>query len=76
VPRVSRFPSYAGPDQLGAVDCRRHVQAFREMVQPPVLSYDQYALIEWGDRPEFLANLEVIRRQSGKMSGQRTGGSP
>jgi hypothetical protein len=40
------------------------VQAFVETVQPPILSYDHYALMEWGDRPEYFANLETIRRQA------------
>jgi len=64
VPLINLFPNYAGPDQLGTVDYERHVQAFLETVQPPILSYDHYALMEWGDRPEYFANLEVIRRQA------------
>jgi len=76
VPLVDLFPNYAGPDQLGTVDYERRIQTFLEAVRPPILSYDHDTLMEWGDRPEYFANLEVVRRQSGKISGQRTGGPP
>ncbi|OQY19611.1 MAG: hypothetical protein B6I35_11475, partial [Anaerolineaceae bacterium 4572_32.2] len=64
VPFINLFPNYANPEQLGTVEYERHVQLFLETVQPPILSYDHYALMEWGDRPEYFANLEVIRRQA------------
>ena len=64
VPFVNLFPNYASPDQLGMIDYERYVAAFVAAVQPPILSYDHYALMEWGDRPEYFANLEVIRRQA------------
>lgn len=64
VPFINLFPNYASPDQLGTVDYEHYVAAFLDSVQPPVLSYDHYALMEWGDRPEYFANLEVIRRQA------------
>jgi hypothetical protein len=64
VPFINLFPNYASPDQLGTVEYEQHVRAFLETVQPPILSYDHYALMEWGDRPEYFDNLEVIRRQA------------
>jgi len=64
VPYINLFPNYASPDQLGTVDYEYHVQAYLDTVRPPLLSYDHYALMEWGDRPEYFANLEVIRRQA------------
>jgi len=64
VPYINLFPNYASPDQLGTLDYEAHVQAFLDTVRPPLLSYDHYALMEWGDRPEYFPNLEVIRRQA------------
>lgn len=64
VPYINLFPNYASAEQLGTVDYRQHVHAFLEIVRPPILSYDHYALMEWGDRPEYFANLEVIRAEA------------
>jgi len=64
MPYINLFPNYADADQLGTVDYRHHVHAYLEIVRPPLLSYDHYALMEWGDRPEYFANLEVIRAEA------------
>ena len=61
---INLFPNYASPDQLGTLSYEEHVAAYLDIVRPPVLSYDHYALMEWGDRPEYFENLEVIRRQA------------
>ncbi len=61
---INLFPNYASPDQLGSIDYRYHVRAYLETVRPPLLSYDHYALLETGDRPEYFANLEVIREEA------------
>jgi hypothetical protein len=58
---INLFPNYASPDQLGTISYQRHVEAYVDTVKPPVLSYDHYALLETGDRPEYFPNLEVIR---------------
>jgi len=63
-PYINLFPNYANADQLGTVDYRHHVHAYLETVRPPLLSYDHYALMEWGDRPEYFTNLEVIRAEA------------
>jgi hypothetical protein len=64
VPFINLFPNYASPDQLGTIEYEQHVRTFLDTVQPPILSYDHYALMEWGDRPGYFSNLEVIRRQA------------
>ena len=64
VPLINLFPDYASPDQLGTIDYRAHVRAYLETVRPPLLSYDHYALMEWGDRPSYFSNLEVIREEA------------
>jgi len=63
-PLINLFPNYASPDQLGTLDYRTHVRAFLETARPPLLSYDHYALMEWGDRPEYFPNLAVIREEA------------
>ncbi|MBN1250074.1 MAG: hypothetical protein JXC32_20585 [Anaerolineae bacterium] len=64
VPYINLFPNYASAEQLGALSYEAHVAAYLDTVRPPVLSYDHYALMEWGDRPEYFENLEIIRRQA------------
>ncbi len=64
VPYINLFPNYAAPDQLGTIDYREHVRRFVERVRPPLLSYDNYSLMETGDRPEYFTNLEIIREEA------------
>ncbi|NLG48597.1 MAG: hypothetical protein GX552_00635 [Chloroflexi bacterium] len=64
VPFINLFPNYASPDQLGTLDYDTHVRRYLEIVKPPLLSYDHYALMEDGDRPVYFANLETIRREA------------
>lgn len=64
VPYINLFPNYAEADQLGTPDYRAYVRTFVETVRPPVLSYDHYALLEDGDRPEYFENLEIIRAEA------------
>ena len=61
---INLFPNYASPDQLGTISYQRHVEAYVDTVKPLVLSYDHYALMETGDRPEYFPNLEVIRAEA------------
>ena len=64
VPYINLFPNYASPDQLGTIDYAHHVRAYLETVRPPLLSYDHYALLEDGNRPEYFPNLETIRDEA------------
>ncbi len=64
LPFINLFPNYASAEQLGAPSYEAYVAAYLEQVRPPVLSYDHYALLEWGDRPEYFENLAIIRRQA------------
>lgn len=64
IPFINLFPNYASADQLGTLSYEAHVAAYLDTVHPPVLSYDHYALMEWGDRPQYFENLEIIRRQA------------
>ncbi|MHB9034387.1 MAG: hypothetical protein ACYC6L_15245, partial [Anaerolineae bacterium] len=61
---INLFPNYASPDQLGTISYDRHVAAYLDIVKPDILSYDHYALLENGDRPEYFPNLETIRAEA------------
>ncbi len=61
---INLFPNYASADQLGTISYERHVAAYLDTVKPELLSYDHYALLEDGDRPQYFPNLEVIRDQA------------
>lgn len=65
IPYINLFPSYANHDQLGTLTYRHHVRSYLEIVQPPLLSYDHYALMEEGvDRPSYFHDLNVNREES------------
>jgi len=61
---INLFPNYASPDQLGTVSYAAHVRAYMDTVRPELLSYDNYSLLETGDRPHYFTNLEIIRREA------------
>jgi hypothetical protein len=61
---VNLFPNYASAAQLGASSYSAYVRAFLETVRPRLFSFDYYALLKEGERPEYFDNLEVIRRES------------
>ncbi|MGE4053877.1 MAG: hypothetical protein AB7F99_03665 [Vicinamibacterales bacterium] len=57
---INLYPDYA--DHLtGASTYREYVDGFVSMLQPPILSYDYYALGVEGDRQTFFDNLSLIR---------------
>lgn len=62
VPFINLFPTYASPQQLGTDTYEQHVEAFMQKVQPKVLSYDHYAVMQNGQRADYFENLEIIRR--------------
>ncbi len=68
VPYINLFPTYATTEQLGNPTYEQHVDEFCRVVQPKLLSYDHYALLANGERPDYFENLEIIRRQSIKHS--------
>ena len=65
IPYINLFPSYASHDQLGALEYSHYIRRFLEMVKPPLLSYDHYALFEDGiNRPSYFYDLSVNRSES------------
>lgn len=62
-PLVNLFPNYAMPAQLGTDTYREYLERFVEQVQPPLISYDHYALMDDGSvRGGYFENLEDVRR--------------
>jgi hypothetical protein len=62
-PYINLFPNYAHASQLGTPDYESYVESFVEVCQPPILSYDHYALYEGGGMGDkYFANLETMRR--------------
>lgn len=62
IPFINLFPTYASPQQLGTPTYREHVSAFMQTVAPRILSYDHYAIMQSGERPDYFENMEIIRR--------------
>lgn len=66
-PYINLFPNYADASQLGTLTYDEYVEKFIKECNPPVLSYDHYAIFEGGGmRGEYFANLESIRRAAVK----------
>ena len=59
------FPDYASQEQLGVETYEEYVESYLQIVRPPFLSYDHYALFENAPlRKSYFANLEIIRAAS------------
>jgi hypothetical protein len=64
-PYINLFPNYATPAQLGSPTYAEHLRAFVRTCRPPILSYDNYSLMEREDvRGAYWTNLEEIRAAS------------
>ena len=62
VPYINLFPNYASPAQLGVRTYEEYVESFIQIVKPPFVSYDHYALMDDGSlRQGYFQNLETVR---------------
>ena len=62
-PYINLFPNYADAGQLATPTYEAYLEKFVEVCQPPILSYDHYALLEGGSmRESYFENLEAVRR--------------
>ena len=62
IPYINLFPNYASQNQLGTENYWNYVEGFINEVNPPMISYDHYALME--DEPlrdGYYTNLEAMR---------------
>jgi hypothetical protein len=63
IPYINLFPNYASPEQMGVATYDEYVAKFVEIVKPPFISYDHYALMDDGAlRDGYFQNLEAVRR--------------
>lgn len=67
-PFINLFPNYVYPATMGNPTYEHHVDEYMRMVKPKLLSYDHYALMKDGERPEYFDNFEIIRRKSIKYN--------
>lgn len=63
LPYINLYPNYGGPQQLQFDDYDGYVRNFVKTVHPLMLSYDHYSILKQGERNNFIANLEVVRRE-------------
>ena len=65
IPYINLYPNYANQKQLGTETYEEHVEKYVTTVDPPIISYDHYALMEYEPlRDGYFANLETMRRAS------------
>ncbi len=61
-PYINLFPNYANQEQLGTRTYAEHLDQYVAACQPPIISYDHYALMNGGSlREGYWLNLEQIR---------------
>jgi hypothetical protein len=61
---INLLPTYASAAQLGAPTYEEYVKQYLDVVHPDVLCFDHYPFTTSGERPDYLENLEIIRRQA------------
>lgn len=64
LPYINLFPNYGGPTQIEFDNYDAYVGDFVKTVHPLMLSYDHYSFLRKAERNNFIANLEVVRRDS------------
>jgi len=61
-PYINLFPNYASRQQLGTSTYTNYLDQYVTVCQPPIISYDHYALMKGGVlREGYWLNLEQIR---------------
>jgi hypothetical protein len=64
-PYINLFPDYASAAQLGTATYEDHLERFIAACRPPLLSYDNYSIMEAQDvRPPYWTNLASVREAS------------
>jgi hypothetical protein len=62
IPYINLYPNYANANQLGTEDYWEYLDYYVNTVNPPIISYDHYALMENEPlREGYFSNLEAIR---------------
>lgn len=69
IPYINLFPNYANQQQLGTAKYQEHIDKYVTIVDPPIISYDHYALMEYEPlRAGYFPNLEIMRQASLKYN--------
>ncbi|MCO5238977.1 MAG: beta-galactosidase [Chitinophagaceae bacterium] len=67
---INLYPNYALPDQLGTDTYQQYVEEYMAIVEPPVLSFDHYPVMETKGkrylREEWFTNLEMVAKTAQK----------
>lgn len=59
------LPTYASPEQLGVPTYQEYVQQYADILEPELLSYDHYMLLEpSGVREDYFLNWALVREQA------------
>jgi hypothetical protein len=62
IPYINLYPNYANQNQLGTENYWEYVETYVNTVNPPIISYDHYALMENEPlRDGYYTNLEAMR---------------
>jgi hypothetical protein len=63
IPYINLLPGYASSAQLGTDSYDEYIRRFVEIVKPPLVSWDHYALLDnLTTRPQYFSDLEVVSR--------------
>ncbi|MCY2923868.1 MAG: hypothetical protein NT031_00235 [Planctomycetota bacterium] len=63
IPYINLLPGYASPAQLGAGSYEEYIRRFVEIVKPPLVSWDHYALLDnLTTRPQYFPDLETVSK--------------
>jgi hypothetical protein len=62
LPYINLFPNYANEQQLGTETYEEYIARYIKEVQPALMSWDHYALLESGERNIYFENLEIVRK--------------
>ncbi len=70
-PYINLYPNYAGAARLGTTNYGEYLEQFAAVCRPPIVSYDNYSLLDDGDVDgAYWSNLEQIRSLARRHSAE------
>ena len=58
---INILPTYAAQAKRATFTYREYIDRYMQIVQPSLLSFEHYPIIEYGMRDDYYENLEIIR---------------
>ncbi len=58
---INILPTYAAQAKRATFTYREYINRYLQIVQPALLSFEHYPIIEYGMRDDYYENLEIIR---------------